>query len=757
MKGLFKLIIFSIILISIFSEYNATSLSLTVTGDSNAGREYFTRDGNLTVTFTYKDTNYQDQNRLAWGKDSNFSVSIYLSKKQCGQHYLLYTDLNILDNNGISCSSNGFGSQFLAAADGFRLGVDQNTINDDDANISTTQTCSISLDLSKYADSGQANFTHFKWPTFNGLTKRATLEHPDLRSTIMGQFYIDVNISAPRDATLGDNICASSDANTIINKPQLNLWDSNFNNSYGATFFDFNRVGMDATNPDGNLVIDFNISLRDTNLSLADMNLSIYYSQTQGDRNNVMFRDINLGKSMLPNAKNYYPIYCDYNRAGSSGGTADENYSTNLDTNCWMQWDMRTVREGRYFIDMILAPSTDNNRGAGSWVFDTKNQYATLASHPLKDTNSTLNPAGINDTNIPTLSLSGDSTSTGLCVGVTMDANDTSNIKKFWYSSNGADYLDNGRTNVYNVCITSSTPLPAILNYYFKAMDFMDLNSSAQPKTITFSSPSGGSSNPPAATPAETPASPGGGATTGTGTTPTTETIVEQAIEGSLTGEEITSILTEAGYDNVTSKMLETAQEVQVTQGITVEKNTSATGAVSYKATVTISLTNDSTKDWKNAKLVVEIPKTVAASASEITSSYAMKVLKSDPIIEFTVAEVKAGETASVAYEISKNITSAIANTIRSPIVAGFTEVKAPTPPAVPKCGNGTCESGETNANCPADCPATVPPAMPPANPPATGGIDLATVGIIIIIAIAIVAIGISVSRRKKNKLGYKK
>ncbi|MDD5148271.1 MAG: hypothetical protein PHH08_02295, partial [Candidatus ainarchaeum sp.] len=48
--------------VSGFSEYSAGSLYLTVTGDANSGREFFTRDGNFTVIFTYRDTNYQDQN-----------------------------------------------------------------------------------------------------------------------------------------------------------------------------------------------------------------------------------------------------------------------------------------------------------------------------------------------------------------------------------------------------------------------------------------------------------------------------------------------------------------------------------------------------------------------------------------------------------------------------------------------------------------------------------------------------------------------
>jgi hypothetical protein len=740
--------------VSGFSEYSAGSLFVTVTGDSNAGRTYYTRDGNLTVTFTYKDTNYQDQNSSAWKPgDANFAVSIYLSKKQCGQHYLLYTDYNILDYNGISCTTTPV-SFAATATNGYAL-------NDDDANISTTQTCSISLDLARYKDSGEAGFSHFTGTTGSGTYIVGTTRRkvsgdvqafPDLRTTIMGQFYIDINMSAPRSAAVGNTICATSDANTIINKPSIYIWDTNFMNSYGATFFDFNRAGLTA---DQNLAIDFNVRIQDTNLSLGDLNLSIYYSQTRGDKNNLLFKDLNLMLSdtnrSIGNSQQT-TVKCTYHSNAPVAGTIDENHTTNRDTNCRFYLNAKNLFEGRYFIDMLLGVRTDNNRGAGSWAFDVNSRMSTATS----DQNSTRNPAGINDTNNPILTVLGASSSTGLCVGVTMDANDTSNIKKFWYSSNGTNYLDNGMVNTYNVCITSSASLPATLTYYFKAMDFMDLNSSAQSKTITFSSASGGSVNPPVTPPPITPTGPGGG--TGTPETPTTETIIEQAIESPpLTSDEIALILTEAGYASITPKMLEIAQAVPVSQSVKVEKNTSVAGVVSYNTTITIALTNNSTKNWKDIKLVVEIPKAIAANASEITSSYSMKVLKSDPIIEFTVPTVNTGEIASVTYEVAKNITDAIAGTIRSPIVTGYTEVKIPViPPAGPKCGNGTCENGETTVNCPADCPA---PAVTPqvSQPPATGGINLATAGLIILIVIAIVTIGIAVTRSKKNKLGYKK
>ncbi|MBU0635657.1 hypothetical protein KKE06_01395 [Candidatus Micrarchaeota archaeon] len=62
-------------------------------------------------------------------------------------------------------------------------------------------------------------------------------------------------------------------------------------------------------------------------------------------------------------------------------------------------------------------------------------------------------------------------------------------------------------------------------------------------------------------------------------------------------------------------------------------------------------------------------------------------------------------------------------------------------PPAAPVCGDGTCDTGETQANCPADC-GTAPPVQPPTD-------YTLYIGIIVIIVIILAVV--LLLRKKKS------
>lgn len=82
-------------------------------------------------------------------------------------------------------------------------------------------------------------------------------------------------------------------------------------------------------------------------------------------------------------------------------------------------------------------------------------------------------------------------------------------------------------------------------------------------------------------------------------------------------------------------------------------------GFTSYISTFTLEFINNSSKDLKNVKIVEIIPKSIAETANEISSTHSFKVLLRDPILEFSIPSVKAGESAKVTYTINKNVTKA--------------------------------------------------------------------------------------------------
>ncbi|MBI4252894.1 hypothetical protein HY623_01785 [Candidatus Uhrbacteria bacterium] len=61
----------------------------------------------------------------------------------------------------------------------------------------------------------------------------------------------------------------------------------------------------------------------------------------------------------------------------------------------------------------------------------------------------------------------------------------------------------------------------------------------------------------------------------------------------------------------------------------------------------------------QNVKILVTIPKDVAKSASELTfPGLKPTIIQDDPIVEWTIAELKAGEQAELSYQVNKKIES---------------------------------------------------------------------------------------------------
>lgn len=73
----------------------------------------------------------------------------------------------------------------------------------------------------------------------------------------------------------------------------------------------------------------------------------------------------------------------------------------------------------------------------------------------------------------------------------------------------------------------------------------------------------------------------------------------------------------------------------------------------------TVSQTVKAKETLQNVKILITVPKDVAKSATELSfPGLKPKVIQDDPIIEWTIAELKAGEQAELAYQVNKKIES---------------------------------------------------------------------------------------------------
>lgn len=110
-----------------------------------------------------------------------------------------------------------------------------------------------------------------------------------------------------------------------------------------------------------------------------------------------------------------------------------------------------------------------------------------------------------------------------------------------------------------------------------------------------------------------------------------------------------------------------------------------------YNSTFSIIIRNNSGHELKNIYIVENVPKNIASTASQIVvpSIYQFKVLAADPVLEFTIASLKAGESAKVTYSIDKNVSGADFNSMQ-PAVARFTTAETVTTPVKPANNSNT-------------------------------------------------------------------
>lgn len=173
--------------------------------------------------------------------------------------------------------------------------------------------------------------------------------------------------------------------------------------------------------------------------------------------------------------------------------------------------------------------------------------------------------------------------------------------------------------------------------------------------------------------------------TTTTDPTATVETVYEET--KTISDEELSEVLSGMTdsegnalfTESEVAEMLANSSEYEFEVTTKVEKITASDGTVSYRTTITTTITNSSGKNQRNVKVVVEVPKSVANSAQNITSNTPFTVLRDNPVLEFTVAQLNAGETKTIDYAVTTSTEPNLAGvTFNSPAVKAAEEVITP-------------------------------------------------------------------------------
>ena len=152
------------------------------------------------------------------------------------------------------------------------------------------------------------------------------------------------------------------------------------------------------------------------------------------------------------------------------------------------------------------------------------------------------------------------------------------------------------------------------------------------------------------------------GGTSGTVTPPTdsTEIIRESSYTEQVSGEEdIRELLKGTGLsEEEILGFIEAAEngDLEIVRELTVTKTVSG-GVTSYESEFVLVVKNNSQKNLREVKVVEIIPKEIASDASEISSVYNFRVILADPVIEFNIPLLMAGQTIELTYQVQENVT----------------------------------------------------------------------------------------------------
>lgn len=716
--------------VSTFSAYETTGMAVELQypeayADIRKPRHGI--DGNYTVQFRFKDQNIQD-NDINKNGATPMRALIYYSTSAGAKTGTLINDTNLFDMIGVRC--NGWNTF------GYFGGTPSSDVN-----------------------------------MQNWITCVYDINRTDL-NRLHGEFIIDVNVTGPTHANgieTEKSALDSTDANIFFNRPVIEITDANFSTQNFAISYHSDSQKYQVNSMDINYVIDFNIYIpdinwgADQNMRLSDFNFHFYLSNRQGGTTDDLNIDSLGFDQNFTNQLNRKWI-----AIGASGYmecTAPPAETPYMDYNCIAQFDTNNVIEGKHY---LTAKMFNRNRwsfglpNAGDWVAET------IDVNELWDVNSTVYNFSINDNNAPRINTAANTTTTvtGSSYAWTLQCDDnTSGAAEYFFRIGAENWMSNGTSPTYTFSVSGNSVVTRTFHGGCRdyANNISDINATA---TVTFK-PGGGGGDTSGGT--VSPGGPSGGAPAAP--VEGIEVIYSETFSNKPTADEIRKILTEVGAsENAIAKASAAVSKTMVTRTVEGQRITDANGLVTYRTVMTITVVNPGSKKLGMVKIIEEIPKNIAASASLITSLHEFKVLKADPIIEFTIDSLLPKKSTEIIYVVNGKIGETMVEAWKTvPVTADLSEEEPCEGVVCPAetCKTGACNTGTeiceytnkadgtscgTNMECKAGaCVEKAVPYVPPAAPPAQDNTLL-----IVLAVIAIVAIGagayLFTAKKKKGK-----
>ena len=678
---------------------------VTATVNSPNGNQYI--KGTYTIDFNWTDTNTAA---------SPYRADLYYSSTQGAFSNLIALNVSLTDANGTNpdsnvATSNNYVWQWIttSATDGNYF-IDVLVHDGNTAQGSDSSNTSFNVDNTNPSTTWSGNSS--TWLTSNtNITLTCTDANSGCSST---QYRLDTNgttaVSVGAWTTYSSSISFTTDGN------------------YGIDFNSTDRAGNIESTNRGYVLMDKTSPTTTDNLPIGwqTASFSVALTCSDGDvsvqRSGCSTTQYRIANGTWTTYSSAITVNTDGNRAFdyNSSDVAGNRETTNnkyllLDTvnpsttwdgnhNTWQANDANIAltcsdaTSGCSLTQYRLDTTASATINYGSWqTYSTKilvnydGNYAIDFNSTDTATNreSTQTYYVLVDKTLPTVTITNTSTSVSSSPFVMTYTGSDSNgsITKYWVSSDGNTYIDNGLNTSYTFGFDTSTS--STRTYFVKATDASDRNSTAVSISISFSIPTSGSNQQFVCGDASCDGSENGltcPADCGTSKV-VKETVFTQTFKQA-TPEDIISLLENAGIASDTiSQTLDLQKELTIDRTITGTKLIEGS-TTQYQTHVRIRLTNNSSAPLNEAFLIEEVPKNIVENASLIHSSKSFTILKNDPIIQFSLGNISLGETVEIQYYAPLLISESQATEFSKGVLIAEFEPET----ATDLCANTYCE-----------------------------------------------------------------